>query len=265
MSPRARPTSRHRLPDKARAPPEVLRKRPENRTVSGQSALAGSVCRFEPVRGTRRRRGDSAAETPARPSPSRISSVPLRIGRHASRTALKHRATPHESSPPYTPSARAETDFLGRTMAAVLHFKGRRTRVRPVTPPNSGTSSTQRSAPSRRPSMCFSSAATAEPVRAFASIASSTLARQDIRWRHGIPVTSPARAFLDLAAIFDDFELEAALAAAFRRNARSSIPDRGRHGTQSARKGSRASQGSPRLRRASPTTRVPTTSVVYSP
>jgi very-short-patch-repair endonuclease len=57
------------------------------------------------------------------------------------------------------------------------------------------------------------------PVRGIRVHRIATLARQDIRWRHGIPVTSPARACLDLAAIFDDFELEAALATAFRRNA----------------------------------------------
>jgi very-short-patch-repair endonuclease len=56
------------------------------------------------------------------------------------------------------------------------------------------------------------------PVNGIHVHRTSTIARQDIRWRHGIPVTSPARTALDLAAIFDDFELEAALAAAFRRN-----------------------------------------------
>jgi very-short-patch-repair endonuclease len=53
------------------------------------------------------------------------------------------------------------------------------------------------------------------------------IARQDLRWRHGMPVTSPARTLLDLAAVFDDFELEAALAAAFRLGAvrRSQLAD----------------------------------------
>jgi very-short-patch-repair endonuclease len=45
-----------------------------------------------------------------------------------------------------------------------------------------------------------------------------SLLRQDIRWRNGIPVTSPARTILDLAGTMDEFELEAVLWAGLRRN-----------------------------------------------
>lgn len=45
-----------------------------------------------------------------------------------------------------------------------------------------------------------------------------SLARQDIRWRNGIPVTSPARTILDLAGTMDQFELEAVLLAGLRQN-----------------------------------------------
>lgn len=41
----------------------------------------------------------------------------------------------------------------------------------------------------------------------------SHLARQDIRWRDGLPLTSPARTLLDLAGLLDSLELEAALAS----------------------------------------------------
>jgi len=44
-----------------------------------------------------------------------------------------------------------------------------------------------------------------------------SLARQDIRARHGIPVTSPARTVLDLAGSLDELELEAAMLIAFRK------------------------------------------------
>ena len=44
------------------------------------------------------------------------------------------------------------------------------------------------------------------------------LARQDVRWRSGIPLTSPARTLLDLAGTMDEFGLEAALSMAFRNN-----------------------------------------------
>jgi len=39
-----------------------------------------------------------------------------------------------------------------------------------------------------------------------------TLARKDIRWRSGIPLTSPARTLIDLGVILDPLELENALA-----------------------------------------------------
>lgn len=45
----------------------------------------------------------------------------------------------------------------------------------------------------------------------------SALQRQDLRWRDGIPVSSPARTLLDLAATMSELELESALSAAFRK------------------------------------------------
>jgi very-short-patch-repair endonuclease len=44
------------------------------------------------------------------------------------------------------------------------------------------------------------------------------LAKPDIRWRHGIPVTSPAVTILRLAGQMDDLELETVLSAGFRKN-----------------------------------------------
>lgn len=46
----------------------------------------------------------------------------------------------------------------------------------------------------------------------------SSLARQDVRWRAGIPLTSPARTILDLAATMDELELEAVLSAGLRKS-----------------------------------------------
>lgn len=53
------------------------------------------------------------------------------------------------------------------------------------------------------------------------------VARQDVRWRNGIPLTSPARTLLDLAATVDDLGLESALSASLRKNLlrRSSLID----------------------------------------
>jgi very-short-patch-repair endonuclease len=57
----------------------------------------------------------------------------------------------------------------------------------------------------------------ATPPPAVAVHRTRSVARQDIRWRDGIPVTSPARTLLDLAGTFaEDLELETALSAAFR-------------------------------------------------
>jgi very-short-patch-repair endonuclease len=46
----------------------------------------------------------------------------------------------------------------------------------------------------------------------------NSLARQDVRWRHGIPLTSPARTILDLAGSLTELELEAVLSIALARN-----------------------------------------------
>lgn len=45
-----------------------------------------------------------------------------------------------------------------------------------------------------------------------------SLARQDIRWRDGIPLTSPALTILRLAGQIGDLELETVLSAAFRKH-----------------------------------------------
>jgi very-short-patch-repair endonuclease len=44
-----------------------------------------------------------------------------------------------------------------------------------------------------------------------------SVTRKDIRWRNGIPVTSPARTILDLAAEMDELDLETVLSAGFRK------------------------------------------------
>src|ERR1700722_19024925 len=44
------------------------------------------------------------------------------------------------------------------------------------------------------------------------------LAKPDIRWRKGIPITSPALTILRLAGQMDDLELETVLSAGFRKN-----------------------------------------------
>jgi very-short-patch-repair endonuclease len=112
----------------------------------------------------------------------------------------------------------AESEFFGRTMAAVLRFKGDALASALCAAELwDFLDTTQRSHP-RRPIDVLLVGRNAEAVPGIRIHRVKAIARQDIRWRHGIPVTSPARALLDVAPSFDDFELEAALAAAFRRN-----------------------------------------------
>lgn len=113
---------------------------------------------------------------------------------------------------------RAESEFLGRSMAAVLHFKGDAVA--------SATSAAElwrfldtTQAGTQHPIHVLLAGRNASPVPGVRIHRTKAVAQQDIRWRHGIPVTSPARTLLDLAGVFDDFELEAALSAALRRSA----------------------------------------------
>lgn len=54
----------------------------------------------------------------------------------------------------------------------------------------------------------------AEPPRGVHVCRVKTLDRKDIRWRSGIPLTSPARTLIDLAAVVHQLELDNALAEA---------------------------------------------------
>jgi very-short-patch-repair endonuclease len=204
-------------PDKPRVPLEVCPTSTENRSISNNPALAGSLCSFELVRGT----GDSEVIRLAEIQHGRIHLRQLRaagIGpnalAHRVRTGWLRRVLPSVYA-----TRRAETEFLGRAMAAVLHFKGDALASGLCAAELWGFLDTTQRSDRNSPIDVLLAGRNATPVAGVRIHRVKTIAHRDVRWRHGIPVTSPARACLDLAAIFDDFELEAALAAAFRRNA----------------------------------------------
>jgi very-short-patch-repair endonuclease len=205
------------VPDKPHASHALLRKPFEKRTVSEPPALTGAVCRFEPVRGT----GDAEVMRLAELQHGHLHLHQLRaaaLGRHAVAHRVKTGGLRRVFPSVYS-VGHAETEFLGRAMASVLHFKGDALASALCAAELwDFLDTTQRGHP-RRAIDVLLVGRNADAVPGVRIHRVKAIARQDVRWRHGIPVTSPARACLDLAAIFDDFELEAALAAAFRRNA----------------------------------------------
>jgi very-short-patch-repair endonuclease len=203
--------------DKPAAPAVDCRVRPRDRTVPDNHALAGTVCRFEPVRGL----GDREMFRLADLQHGALHLQQLRaasIGRHA----LAHRVDTGQLRrlfPSVYAVGRAQTDLHGRSMAALLHFKGDAlASATSAAELWSLVDTTQQSQPNRCVEVLLVGR-NAEPTPGIRIHRTRTLARQDIRWRHGIPLTSPARTLLDLAAILDQFELESALSAAFRRSA----------------------------------------------
>jgi very-short-patch-repair endonuclease len=188
----------------------------ENRALPDKSSLAGSICHFRQVR----RQGD--------PEIARV--VGLQHGHvhrqqlyaaGIGRGAIAHRLETgrlHQTFPSVYRLTPTPPEHAGRAMAAALHFRGSAL-VAAVDAAElfQMLDTTQRQRPDR-PVDTLLVARSVHRIPGIQVRRVATLARQDVRWRHGIPVTSPARTALDLAAIFDDFELEASLAAAFRRN-----------------------------------------------
>jgi very-short-patch-repair endonuclease len=188
----------------------------ENRTVPSNLRLAGTVCQFLQVEG----RGDSEVARLAALQQGHIHRHQL-YAAGMRRSAITHRLHVGRLHPTFSMVYRLTPQpptHLGKAMAAALRFRGSAL----VTALDAAElwqflDTTQRPS-SDRPIDVLLVAQGFHPVNGIRVHRTSAIARQDVRWRHGIPLTSPARACLDLAATFDDFELEAALATAFRRN-----------------------------------------------
>jgi very-short-patch-repair endonuclease len=102
-------------------------------------------------------------------------------------------------------------------MAAALHFKGNALIAGRAAARHWGLLDTTQRLRDDDPIDVLLVGRNAARVRGVRIHRTSSLPRRDVRWRQGIPVVSPARALLEMAARFDDLELEAATLIAFRR------------------------------------------------
>jgi very-short-patch-repair endonuclease len=198
-------------------PPEHRSQPHENHALASDLRLTGSVCQFLPVQG----RSDSEVARLAGLQHGHIHRQQLYaagLGRNSVAHRL-HTGRFHETFSFVYRLTSSAPSHPGRAMAAALRFRGSAL----VAALDAAAlwqflDATLRTGPGR-PIDVLLVAQSFHPVKGIRVHRTAAIARQDVRWRHGIPVTSPARTLLDLAAIFDDFELEAALAAAFRRRA----------------------------------------------
>jgi very-short-patch-repair endonuclease len=186
----------------------------ENRALSRALPLAGSICAFQHVRG----HGEHEIARLAALQHGhvhRLQFLAAGIGRGAIARRLESGRL-HQTLTFVYRLAPEPPAHLGRSMAAALRLRGSAL----VAGVDSAEiwkylDTTQTPAATRRVEVLL-------VARGFHQLPGiqihrvPEIARQDMRWRLGIPVTSPARTLLDLAATFGDFELEAALAAAFR-------------------------------------------------
>jgi very-short-patch-repair endonuclease len=208
-------TDSHVISDKSGAPGEIYPDAHENRAVPDKSSLAGSICQFRQVR----RQGDPEIARLVGLQHGHIHRQQL-YAAGIGRGAIAHRLETgrlHQTFPSVYRLDPAPPHHLGKALAAALHCRGNGLVAElDAAELFQMLDTTQRRRPGRPVEMLLV-ARTMHPIPGIRVRRVATLSRQDMRWRHGTPVTSPARIVLDLAAVFDDFELEAALAAAIRR------------------------------------------------
>jgi len=173
--------------------------------------LRGAACRFLQVEG----RGDAEVNRLAARQHGHVHRAQLNAA-GLSRAAIDHRlkiGMLHRALPGVYLVGRPTGDPRGRHMAAVLHFRGDAvlgslTAAQhwdlPVT--------VDRAAPIDVVLL----ARNANRVDGIRIKRVKALAPADVRWRHDLPLTSPARTLLDLAVVVDELELEAAMAVALR-------------------------------------------------
>ncbi len=179
-------------------------------------ALQGGVCRFELVRGT----GDVEIARLAELQHGHVHRKQLQAA-GIGRNALAHRLRSgrlHLTAPSVYLVGRPRSDELGRIMAATLHFKGDGVAAGRAAAHVWGLLDTTQQLGDREAIDVLLVGRNAQPVDGIRIHRARSLARQDIRWRKGIPVTSPARTLLGLAAAVDDLELEAAAVIAFKQH-----------------------------------------------
>lgn len=113
---------------------------------------------------------------------------------------------------------RPQTDLLGRMMAAALYFRGDALVSGRAAAQAWGLLDTTQAVGTNDPIEVLLAGRNASAPPGVRVRRTARIARQDVRWRDGIPLTSPARTLLGLAAMMEDLELESSLSAAFRKN-----------------------------------------------
>jgi very-short-patch-repair endonuclease len=193
-----------------------FRGRPEKRTDSGSLELGGAVIRFELVRGT----GDAEVARLAELQHGHVHLHQLRAAR-IGRNALAHRVRTgrlHATLPRVYLVGRPQRDLLGRMMAAALYFRGDALVTGMAAAQLWGLLDTTQTPNAGDPIEVLVPGRRSEEPPGVRVRRTKVLLRQDIRWRKGIPVTSPALTILRLAGQMDDLELETVLSAGFRKN-----------------------------------------------
>jgi very-short-patch-repair endonuclease len=139
------------------------------------------------------------------------------VGRHARAHRLRNGQL-HATLPSVFLVGRPKPTELGRIMAAALCFKGDALVTDRASASVWGLMDTTQALGADELIDVLVVGRSARLDRGVRVHRTSAITKSDIRWRNGIPVTSPALTILRLAATMDEFELETALSAGFRKN-----------------------------------------------
>jgi very-short-patch-repair endonuclease len=184
----------------------------ESERRGGKARSSAAICHFEQVRG----RGDAEVMRLAELQHGHVHRLQLRdagIGRGAISHRLG-RGLLRETFPSVYRIAGAPADRLGHAMAAALFFRGYAVVCGADGATLWGLLDTTQQVADGDPIKLLLVGRSYKPRPGIHVRRTQNLPATDIRWRHGIPVTSPARTILDLAASTDELELEAVLSVA---------------------------------------------------
>ncbi len=187
-----------------------VRKAHENATVFEEVQIRGAVVRFEQVRGS----GDLEVSRLAELQHGHVHRVQLRaagLGRGAIANRLSNGRL-HRSLPSIYLVGRPGVDAAGREMAAALYSRGDALIAGRTAAERWGLEIT--GALQGAPVDVLTVGHHTTAVRGVRITRTRELTRSDVRWRNGIPLTSPARTLLDLAGVLGPLDLEAAVASA---------------------------------------------------
>lgn len=197
----------------------------ENKRPGSNGLLGKPLCYFQQVRG----RGDAEILRLAGLQHGHLLRSQL-LEAGVGRGALNHRVETGwivEVLPSVYRLGGRQEERLGRLMATALSFRGHALIAGRASASLWQILDATQEPPDHAPIEVLLVARSSKPRPGVVIHRVKALARQDVRSRRGIPVTSPARTILDLAATMPAIELEAVLAAAFRKQlvSRSDVVD----------------------------------------